>query len=222
VRLAPLVRGSAAAAAIVVLLCGCGADDSARASDAPHAVGTLGPGFYDPSAPPAPEATISPRPGSWDDIHPDPGYRVVLITTGDDRPTRTLVTAVTEWAAAEKIGLETLTASRSSEFVPTITAAIDRRPDLVISAGNNLVDALALVTASHLAQQFLVVGAEVAEPTANVTAADWTGASFRGEGLGTPSSYDPGSFTPQRAARAVRAGVAAVLGGLTGIVLCID
>ena len=84
-------------------------------------------------------------------------------------------------------------------------AAIDLAPDLIISAGNDLVDPLALVTANHLDQQFLVVGAELAEPTANVTAADWTGASFRGEGLGMSSTYDPATFTP-RARRARRPG----------------
>jgi hypothetical protein len=36
------------------------------------------------------------------------------------------------------------------------------------------------------------------------------------------STYDPATFTPERAARAVRAGVAAVLNGLTGIVIWID
>ena len=99
---------------------------------------------------------------------------------------------------------------------------MDLAPDLVICAGNDLVDPLALVTANHLDQQFLVLGAELAEPTYNVTAADWPGAAFRGEGLGMPSAYDPATFTPERAARAVRAGVAAVLNGLTGIVIRLD
>ncbi|GIH17244.1 hypothetical protein [Rugosimonospora africana] len=76
-----------------------------------------------------------------------------------------------------------------------------------------------LVTPSHLPQQFLVVGAELAEPTSNVTAVDWSGASFRGEGLGMCSAYDPGSFTAERCASAIRAGVAAVLNNLTGIVI---
>jgi hypothetical protein len=64
----------------------------------------------------------------------------------------------------------------------TLHAWRDRpiRPDLVICAGNALVDALALVTASHLDQQFLVVGAQLPEPTVNVTAAIWRGASSRG------------------------------------------
>jgi hypothetical protein len=33
------------------------------------------------------------------------------------------------------------------------------------------------------------------------------------------STYDPASFTPERAGRAVRAGVAAVLNGLNGIAI---
>jgi hypothetical protein len=105
------------------------------------------------------------------------------------------------------------------QLVSRISQAIDLAPDLIISAGNDLVDPLALVTPNHLDRQFLVVGGELAEPTANVTAADWTGASFRGEGLGMSSAYDPASFTPEHASAAVRAGVASVLNGLTGIVI---
>jgi hypothetical protein len=107
----------------------------------------------------------------------------------------------------------------SGSYVPKITEAIGLKPDLIISVGNALIDPLALVTASHLDQQFLVVGAELAEPTANVTAADWTGASFRGEGLGMSSNYDASTFTPARAANAIRAGAASVLTGHTGIVV---
>jgi len=57
------------------------------------------------------------------------------------------------------------------------------------------------------------------ERTHNVTAADWTGAAYRGEGLGMSSTYDPSTFTAARSAKAVRAGVAAVLNDLTGIVI---
>ncbi|UBU14022.1 type 1 periplasmic-binding domain-containing protein [Nonomuraea gerenzanensis] len=210
----------AAAAAVAVLTGGCGAgDDWSRPHEKPTPAGTLGAGFHDPATPPSPEATITPRPGSWDEVGPPSGYRVVLLTTGQDAQTRTLVDAVTQWAQAEDVSLRTVTAAAPEEFVERITDAIDLEPDLVISAGNALVDPLALVSASHLDQQFLVVGAELAEPTENVTAADWTGASFRGEGLGMSSAYDPATFTPERAGRAVRAGVAAVLNGLTGIVV---
>jgi hypothetical protein len=202
-----------------VLVCGCGSDDWSEPHAKPTAVGTLGPGFIDPKAPPAPEATITPRPGSWNAVHPSKGYRVVLLTAGEDAPTKALVDAVRSWADEEDVSLKTVTATHPADYVPRIRRAIDMAPDLIICAGNQLVDPLALVTASHLDRQFLVVGAELAEPTANVTAADWTGASFRGEGLGMPDAYDPDSFTRERTGRAVRAGVAAVLNGITGIVI---
>ncbi|MFE9206602.1 hypothetical protein [Micromonospora sp. NPDC007230] len=213
----------AAAVATAVLITGCSSgDDWSRPHPKPTAVGTLGPGFFDPAAPPAPEATITPRPGSWDGVRPSKGYRVVLLTAGEDPQTRTLVNAVTQWAEDEQASLKTITAAEPDQLIPQISKAIDLAPDLIISAGNDLVDPMALVTPHHLDQQFLVLGAELAEPTANVTAADWTGASFRGEGLGMSSTYDPATFTPERAGRAVRAGVAAVLNRLTGIVIWLD
>ena len=203
-----------------VLIGGCGsADDWSDPHAKPTAVGTLGVGFVDAKAPPAPEATITPRPGSWDRVRPSKGYRVVLLTAGGDAPTRTLVAAVKQWSGQVHASLKTVAAKDPGQLVASISKAMALKPDLIISAGNSLVDPLALVTANHLSQQFLVVGAEVAEPTENVTAADWTGAGFRGEGLGMPSAYDPASFTPERAGRAVRAGVAAVLNGITGIVI---
>jgi hypothetical protein len=205
-----------------VLVGGCSSSDDWSAPHAkPTAVGTLGPGFVDLTAPPAPEATIMPRPGSWDGVHPSKGYRVVLLTAGEDLPTRTLAGAVTKWAEQEHVSLKTVT-DTDPDHISRISRAIDLTPDLVICAGNDLIDPLALVTPNHLDQQFLVIGAELAEPTENVTATDWTGASFRGEGLGMPSAYDPATFTRERAARAVRAGVAAVLNDLTGIVIRLD
>lgn len=212
-----------AVVATAVLISGCGSgQDWSRPHEKPTAVGTLGPGFFDPATPPSPEATITPRPRSWDGVRPSEGYRVVLLTAGSDAQTTMLANAVTDWAEAEDVSLKTVTAAAPQEYIKRISSAIDLSPDLVISAGDDLVDPLALVTASHLDQQFLVIGAELAEPTANVTAADWTGASFRGEGLGMSSAYDPATFTPERAGRAVRAGVSAVLNGLTGIVIWLD
>ncbi|GAA3510392.1 hypothetical protein FHR32_003725 [Streptosporangium album] len=211
-----------AAVATALLVSGCSSgDDWSRPHAKPTAVGTPGPGFF-PAASPAPEATITPRPGSWNGVRPSEGYRVVLLTAGDDPQTKTLVSAVTEWAKEEHVSLKTLTAMEPDQFIPRISRAIAMKPDLIISAGNDLIDPLAMVTPNHLDQQFLVVGAELAEPTANVTAADWAGASFRGEGLGMSSTYDPATFTPERAGRAVRAGAAAVLNGLTGIVIWLD
>lgn len=202
-----------------MLLAGCGSDRWAEPHPVPSAVGVLGEGF-EPSTPPAPEATVRPAPSSWSDVHPSPGYRVVLLTAGDDRPIRTLATAIEQWADDEDVDLRSVAADEN--LIDGIVEAMGMDPDLIITAGNDLVDPLATVSASHLDQPFLVVGAEIPEPTANVTAVDWTGASFRGEGLTASSTYDAGSFTAERCGAAVRAGVAAVLHDLTGIVVWID
>lgn len=188
----------------------------------PVAVGTLGPGFVDPGTPPAPEATITPQAGSWEGVHPSKGYRVVLLTSGEDAPTKTLEGAVRDWAEQEHVSLKAVSANDHAELIPRIVAAMDLKPDLIVAAGNELIDPLSLVTPNHLAQQFLVLGAELAEPTYNVTSANWAGAAFRGEGLGMRDSHDPATFTRERATRAVRAGVAAVLTGYTGIVVRLD
>ncbi|MEV8603306.1 hypothetical protein AB0465_25940 [Streptomyces griseoviridis] len=221
----PLLAAAALCAA-TALLTGCGSgDDWSRPHPSPSAVGELGAGFLglaDPSASPAPEATVTPRPGSWSGVRPSRGYRVVLLTAGTDRPTRTLVAAVRAWAEREDVELRTVDAADSPDLLTAADSAVALRADLVISAGNDLIDPLATVTPNHLAQQFLVVGAELAEPTHNVTAVDWTGASFRGEGLGMSSTYASASFTPARCAAAVRAGTAAVLSGRTGIVVWLD
>ncbi|MEU4688317.1 hypothetical protein [Actinoplanes sp. NPDC023714] len=216
-----MFRPLAALLAASLLLAGCsGADDWSGERPAPIPIGALGAGFVDPSAPPAPEATITPSPGSWDGVHPPEGYRVVLLTVGSDAPTRAVVTAVEEWAEAEEVSLRTVTADPAKP-VDAIVEAMNLKPDVVVSAGDGLVDPLALVTPNHLDQQFLVVGAELAEPTGNVTAVEWAGAGYRGEGLGSSTSYDPASFTAERCARAIRAGAAAVLHRVVGIVLLI-
>jgi hypothetical protein len=212
------------AAAVAIVVSGCafsGNPSELHAERRP--IGTLGSGFIDPSAPPAPEATIRPRPGSWDTVRPPRGYRVALLTAGEDSATTTLVTAVKEWAKAEHVRLETVEVRQRDGFVDGIVEAMDLGPDLVICAGNALVDALALVTASHLDQQFLVVGAQLPEPTVNVTAAIWRGASSRGgEVPDTSSSFEPDAFTSEHAGAAIRAGVASVLSDLTGIVIWLD
>jgi hypothetical protein len=218
-RVAALV----AAAALAGGLSGCVSLNSSEVYSERRPSGALGSGFFDPKAPPPPEGMITPRPGSWDAVRPPRGYRVVLLTAGHDRATTSLVAAVRQWATAEQLTLETVAVTEHTRFVDGIVRAIDRRPDLVICAGNALVDALALVTASHLEQQFLVVGAQLPEPTFNVTAAIWPGASSRGtEVPDTSSSFDADAFSPEQASAAIRAGVASVLSELTGIVIWLD
>ena len=202
--------------------CAFSGNSSEPRADRLRPIGALGSGFIDPRKPPAPEATIRPKPGSWDAVRPPRGYRVVLLTAGDDHPTGTLVTAVKQWARSERVRLE-IVATTEAKAIDGIIQALDLRPDLVVCAGNSLVDALALVTASRLDQQFLVVGAQLPEPTVNVTAAIWRGASSRGREVpDTATSFHPDAFTPRQAGAAIRAGVASVLNDLTGIVISLD
>jgi len=213
-----------AAAVILTLLTsavltGCAGDAWEQPAPAPSAVGALGAGFL-PEVEPTPEATIEPTPGSWSDVHPSAGYRVVLLSAGDDEATRAARNAVGQWAAEEGADLRTVDADEDA--VTGIVEAIDLRPDLIVSASADLVEALTLVTASHLDQQFLILGGEVPEPTENVTSVSWTGGAFRGEGLGASSPYDASTFTAERVVDAVRLGVAAILNGLTGYVYRLD
>jgi hypothetical protein len=240
-RLAPRASVVVAAAVVLagsVLLAGCsttghpGTPTSGERATSQHGTvptgaptpvrgtGTLGDGFVDPEQPPAPEATVSPAPGSWDDVAPPAGYRVVLLSPADpSAETETLVDAVDSWAEDEDVTVVPVVAHDADDRLPSVATAIGKRADLVISVGDEMVDPIAAISPSALHQQFLVLGAEIAEPTANVTAADWTGAGFRGEGLGTSSHHDPSTFTDERAGRALRAGVAAALNGLSGIVV---
>jgi hypothetical protein len=220
VRTRRIATAVAAASTIAVLLSGCATDDWSGAPAELRPIGTLAPGFTDTAAPPAPEATITPRAGTWDSVHPSPGYRVVLLTSGDDAVTTTLATAVREWAAAEDVSLKTVTVTDPALAIDGIVEAMELEPDLIVSAGGDLVDPLALVSANHLDRQFLVVGAQLPEPTGNVTAAVWQGAASRGSEVDdSPTSVDPDAVTPERADAAVRAGVASVLSDLTGIVV---
>ena len=185
-------------------------------------MGTLAPGFTDAAAPPAPEATIAPAAGTWDAVHPPQGYRVVLLTSGDAPATATLAAAVTQWAADEGVSLKTVAVTEPHRAVDGIVEAMELGPDLIVSAGAELVDPLAVVTANHLDRQFLIVGAQLPEPTMNVTAAIWDGASSRGSEIAETSGGDKNAVTPEQADTAIRAGVASVVSGITGIVIWLD
>jgi hypothetical protein len=217
-RPASLVLG-ATGLALALALTGCASADWNVPRDTIGVVGSPAPGFA-PDVGPTPEATVDPLSGSWDDVHPAPGYRVVLLTAGDDAATRTLRSAVSAWAADEDVDLRAVDAG--GDAITGIVHAMDMNPELIVAAGEGLIDAMAMVTPNHLDVPFLVLGAELAEPTENVTAVDWTGAGFRGEGLGSATHFDEASFTLERCDDAVRAGVAAVLTGMTGVVLWIS
>ncbi|MGA1838785.1 BMP family ABC transporter substrate-binding protein [Herbiconiux sp. 11R-BC] len=219
----PLLGVLAVASLAAALLTGCGATAATPTptpTDAAALLTPLGAGFIGSASPsPSPEATVTPEPGSWAGVTPPVGYRVTLISAGTDAATTTVVQAVADWAAGAHVALTTLSASNDEEVGTLFDEAVAAGSDLIVGAGNGVIDTFMLVTAQYLDQQVLVVGAELPEPTANVTSVVWPGAVFRGTGLGTSGDLDPASVTPERTADAIEAGVASVLHGHTGIVV---
>ena len=221
---APRTPAAAAVAVVAiaiaaVALSACGAPVPDARPTPSSELAPLGAGFFGGNPTPTPEATVSPEPGSWDGVEPPAGYRVVLIAAGDDAASTTLASAVERWAESESVDLDVLDAAHDDDVAEHLDAAVAREPDLVLGTGDGVVDVFTLLTPQHLSQRFLVIGAELPEPTENVSSVIWPGAAFRGSGVGTSGEIDPSTFTPARADAAVRAGVAGVLHGVTGIVL---
>jgi basic membrane lipoprotein Med (substrate-binding protein (PBP1-ABC) superfamily) len=198
---------------------------------APHAVGELDAGFHAPDVDTFYSSqVVNPDPESWTKVRPSSTYRVLLLATGKDDHTAydpqvaILAAAVRKWAEAEpQVRLKTRYLSDSTTFIKSIDdAAKHDNADLIITAGNSLVEPVAVISANYAGydpQQFLVLGAEVAEPTTNIAATDWDGSAYLGEGLDQAQFYDPDEVTAPRAYAALRAGVAAVLSGYTSVIV---
>lgn len=167
---------------------------------------------------PEPGRTIEAAPPA--DAGDIAGWVVAVVVPNDDEATQTLRAAARE--VGERAGARTL------EFVADgggagIDAAFEEalaaEADVVIGLGDATSDVFSYLTSQWLDQQFLIVGAQLPEPTANVTAVIWPGATSRGSGAPADGELDAAGTTPARAAEAVAAGLDAVAGGTTGVVL---
>ncbi|MFD7026338.1 BMP family ABC transporter substrate-binding protein [Promicromonospora sukumoe] len=210
-----------ASAGVVLALAACGAmgpGGSADEAASPKPLTGFAAQFVGSSHQPAPEATVRPTPGTWDDVAAPDGYSMVVIAQGDDPTTATLTAAVEHYAAEHGADLTVLPARDHDEVERRIDEAAAAAPDLVVGVGDGVVDVFSLITAQYLETDFLVVGAQLPEPTHNVTAVVWPGAEFRGTGLGNDEAH-ANAVTPSRARKAVAAGTASVLHDLTGIVI---
>ncbi|MFI2365257.1 BMP family ABC transporter substrate-binding protein [Promicromonospora sp. NPDC019610] len=210
-----------AAAAVALTLTACGAVAPGPTSDgaaSPPPLTGFAARFVGSSHEPAPEATVRPTPGTWDDVAVPAGYTIAVVARGDDGATATLTDAVEHYAAEHGADLTVLEARSDDDVERRIDEAVAGAPDLVIGVGDGVVDVFSLITAQYLETDFLVVGAQLPEPTHNVTAVVWPGAEFRGTGLGNDDAH-PAAVTAERAREAVAAGTASVLHDLTGIVI---
>lgn len=231
VTLAVVVVVAATAAATALVFGRTDPMDWSARHTAPHGQGELDPAFHAPDANGYYSSqVITPDPETWTKVRPSADYRVLLLAVGKDRSTAVdpqvaiLVAAVRKWATEEgRVKLKVRYLSDSTSFIEGLDdAAKNDNADLIITADNSLVEPVAVVSANHAGydpQQFLVLGAEVAEPTRNIAATDWFGSAYIGEGLEVSDFYDPAAVTAPRAYAALRAGVAAVLSGYTSVIV---
>lgn len=171
---------------------------------------------------PSPEATITPAPGSWDAASVPANMRLIIVSAQSDPAALVLIDAVTAWAAEHAARVSTLSAPDPGGLDAALSEAVGSAPDLVVGLGSGVVDVFSLETSQFLDQQFLVLGAQLAEPTENVTAVIWPGADFRGSGISAEDATAGEAVTPERARDAVAAGVASVAWNLTGIVIQLE
>lgn len=163
----------------------------------------------------APGATLSPAGDDSEDAVPQ-GLRIVAITTG--AVAVPVSTAMADWARATDSVVQQIP-SAADRVDADLLAALDEAPDLIVAAGAEVVDLIAFQSPQYLDQPFLLVGGQLAEPTANVTAVIWPGADFRGAGGDDLAGLDPATFTTERITQALDAGTRTVLDGSDGYVL---
>ena len=169
---------------------------------------------------------------------PAPGSTVAApsITTTDGIPTGLTLTIITPdvtgdaaadttAAVAELRALAELHGAASIRILPAdatgatntdalLQDALADEPDVIVVLGEAILTALDSATASNLDQQFVLLGAQLPEPTSNVTAVVWPGADTR-----LADGISP-EIAP-RASQALEAGLTAVAAENTGLVLAL-
>ncbi|WP_162785714.1 BMP family ABC transporter substrate-binding protein [Microbacterium sorbitolivorans] len=206
------------AVAVVALLAGCTAPDTADPAPATASPAQQTP-TVDPYAPvPEPGRTIEADPPA--EARDLAGWVVALVVSSDDAESRSLTDAAREAAEREGALVEEFVADGGAITVESaFDDALAVEPDVVIGLGERTSDVFSYLTAQWLDQQFLIVGAQLPEPTDNVTAVIWEGATSRGSGAPADGDLDAAGTTPARVAGAIAAGLGSVADGTTGVVL---
>jgi len=167
---------------------------------------------------PAPGRTIEATPPSIDlELR---GSRLAVVVPDGSAQTQQLRAAVRSFALEHDAVLEEFAATaRGDDVEEAFANAVAADPDVVIGVGEAAVDVFAYETAQWLDQQFVLLGAQLPEPTANVTAVIWEGATSRGSGAPADGALDVASVTAARSAEAIAVGLGSVRDGTTGVVL---
>lgn len=200
--------GLLSGAALALMLAGCGASEPVPPVDPSD--GTAA----DPYAPvPEPGRTIEAVPPT-DPVEAS-GWRIAVIVPDGDAAAQTLLAAVRETADRSDADVDAFGGDVDAAFSDALAADAD----VVIGLGEGTSDVFAYEASQRLDREFLILGAQVAEPTANVTAVIWEGATSRGSGAPADGDIDPDRVTSARAAEAIAAGLKSVADRATGIVL---
>ncbi|RKT31123.1 hypothetical protein DEU34_3059 [Microbacterium sp. AG1240] len=168
---------------------------------------------------PVSEATIAPAPEAYHAVAVPAGYRVIAVGVASDPAGDVIAGAVEQWARANGAVFDLRIGADAEGIDEQLVTAANERPDLIVGLGAGVVDVFALTTSQLLDQQFLVVGAKLAEPTENVTSVVWPGAGFRGTGITPEADADPSAVTTPMASEAISAGFASIRLGVTGVVV---
>ncbi|MGO3886906.1 MAG: hypothetical protein ACTJHU_11485 [Mycetocola sp.] len=102
-----------------------------------------------------------------------------------------------------------------------IIAAAEERPAVIVVVGEHQLDAIDRVAASRLEQRFLILGAQLPEPTENVTAVIWPGGDGRGMAAASEPAPDTTALDPAAADSAVQTGLCAAVGDGSGFVYAV-
>jgi hypothetical protein len=170
---------------------------------------------------PAPGRTIEASPPAAADLS---DYRIAVVVPDASEESQTLLDATREFAATSGADLVEFSAAPAADagnnpsddpVGDALERAVGSDADVVLGLGGGVVDVFDFETGKILDQEFLVIGGQLAEPTVNVTAVIWPGATAR-----EPTEEE--SVTVPRAIEALGAGVESIRGGTSGIVLHLD
>ncbi|NLP84191.1 hypothetical protein HF576_10035 [Microbacterium sp. CFH 90308] len=210
----------AAAGMLAVTLAACAPPDPAISaaertpSPVPPSSATGSAGLSHPAPGRTVEAVV---PGHTGDVR---GVRVAVVVPDDGATSRALQEALHGFAEVNGLVVEEFAATGDAASIDAaFTRALAVEPHIVVGLGAGVVDVFAYNSSQWLDQDFLLLGAQVAEPTSNVAAVVWEGATSRGSGAPADGELDHAAVTTARAADAVSVGLATVMSGESGIVL---
>jgi len=165
---------------------------------------------------PSPGATLPPvaaPPASADRL----ASFTVRIVAADDALSASGTAAAIAFAEQNGADVEASVSAAGDDdaFAAHLEEAVVAAPSVILTVGPNAVDLVDSASANNLGQLFLLVGAQLPEPTANVTAAVWSGADSRG--TVSMAETSPEAFSANVDA-GLEAGFAAILADETGYV----